>query len=124
MEINIPDLEELAVSSRTIRPNCEEYTMKDGRKLFLLAKGRLINLAAAEGHPSEVMDMSFANQFMAHLKLAEEHKSGKKYPLEVIDIPQEQDEFIANTKLKMMGVDIDVLTEDQKKYIDDYNAGT
>jgi adenosylhomocysteinase len=123
-EINIPELEEVSVSKRTIRPNCEEYTLKNGKKIFLLAKGRLINLAAAEGHPSEVMDMSFANQFMSHLKLVEAHKSGNKLPNEVITLPVEQDEFIAETKLRMMGMSIDELTEDQKKYITDYNAGT
>ena len=69
-EINIPDLESLAKSKRTIRPNCEEYTLKNGRRVYLLAQGRLVNLAAAEGHPSEVMDMSFANQFLGMVKLA------------------------------------------------------
>ncbi|MFC2130724.1 adenosylhomocysteinase [Bacteroidota bacterium] len=123
-EINIPELEEVSVSKRTIRPNCEEYTLKNSRKIYLLAKGRLINLSAAEGHPSEVMDMSFANQFMSHLRLVEAHKKGEKLPNEVIDLPVEQDEFIAETKLNMMGMSIDALTEDQKKYITDYNAGT
>ncbi|MFH1049917.1 MAG: adenosylhomocysteinase [bacterium] len=123
-EINIPELEELSVSKRTIRPNCEEYTLKNGRKIFLLAKGRLINLSAAEGHPSEVMDMSFANQFMSHLKLVEAHKSGNILPKKVIELPVEQDEYIAETKLRMMGLRMDVLTEEQKNYIQDYNAGT
>lgn len=123
-EINIPELEELAASKRTIRPNCEEYTMKDGRKIFLLAQGRLVNLAAAEGHPSEVMDMSFANQFMSHLKLVEAHKEGRELPKEVIELPEEQDQYIALTKLNMMGIDIDELSEEQKLYINDYNAGT
>ena len=123
-EINIPELEEVAVSKRTIRNNCEEYTLKNGRKIFLLAQGRLVNLAAAEGHPSEVMDMSFANQFMSHLKLVEAHKNGTKLPTEVLELPEEQDQFIAMTKLNMMGIAIDELTEDQKAYIDDYNAGT
>ncbi len=123
-EINIPELEEIAVSKRTIRPNCEEYTLSNGNHIFLLAQGRLINLSAAEGHPSEVMDMSFANQFMAHLKLAENHSSGGKFPVEVIDIPQEQDEFVAKTKLEMMNMQIDELTPEQIEYISDYNAGT
>ena len=123
-EINIPELEEISVSKRTIRPNCEEYTMKNGRKIYLLAQGRLVNLAAAEGHPSEVMDMSFANQFMAHLNIVENHKAGVKLPLEVLDIPEDQDEFIANTKLAMMGIKIDKLTPEQLAYINDYNAGT
>jgi adenosylhomocysteinase len=123
VEINIPELEEISVSKRTIRPNCEEYTLKNGKRLYLLAQGRLVNLAAAEGHPSEVMDMSFANQFMSHLRLVENHKNGSKLPLDVLDIPFEQDQFIAQTKLKMMGIDIDVLTEEQLNYINNYNEG-
>lgn len=123
-EINIPELEEVSVSKRTIRPNCEEYTLKNGNRVYLLAQGRLINLAAAEGHPSEVMDMSFANQFMSHLKLVEAHKAGKKLPNQVLDLPVEQDEFIAETKLRMMNMDIDKLTKEQLAYINDYNAGT
>ncbi len=123
-EINIKELEEVSVSHRTIRPNCEEYTLKNGRKIFLLAEGRLINLAAAEGHPSEVMDMSFANQFMAHISLIERHKSGEKMPVEVMDIPEGQDEFVAQTKLEMMGLKMDKLTPEQIAYINDYNAGT
>jgi adenosylhomocysteinase len=123
-EINIPELEALSVSKRQIRPNCEEYTMQDGRRLYLLAQGRLINLAAAEGHPSEVMDMSFANQFMSHLKLVEAHKAGVKLPNEVLDLPVEQDEFIAETKLRLMKMDIDKLSAEQLSYINDYNAGT
>ena len=123
-EINIPDLESLAVSKREIRANCEEYVMKDGRRLYLLAQGRLINLAAAEGHPSEVMDMSFANQFMSHLKLVEAKEAGIKLPIAVIDLPVEQDEFIAQTKMKALGLEMDELTAEQLKYITDYNAGT
>jgi adenosylhomocysteinase len=124
VEINIPELEELAVAKRTIRDNCEEYTLKDGKRIYLLAQGRLINLAAAEGHPSEVMDMSFANQFMALLRFVEAHKKDEKFPVEVMDIPQEQDEFIATLKLKSMGVEIDKLTPEQEKYMKDYLAGT
>jgi len=123
-EINIPELEELAVSKRTIRRNCEEYTMADGRRIYLLAQGRLINLAAAEGHPSEVMDMSFANQFLAHLSLVEKHKAGEKLPNKVIDLSEEQDEYVAQTKLEMMKMNLDTLTPEQLEYIDDYNAGT
>ncbi|MDQ1266690.1 MAG: adenosylhomocysteinase [Bacteroidota bacterium] len=124
VEINIPELDSITESKRTIRPNCEEYTLKNGKKIYLLAQGRLINLAAAEGHPSEVMDMSFANQFMSHLRLVEAHKKGEKLPNEVIDLPIEQDQFIAGTKLKAMGVDIDALTPEQLAYFNDYNAGT
>ncbi len=123
-EINIPELEAVSKSKRTIRPNCEEYTLKNGKKIYLLAEGRLVNLAAAEGHPSEVMDMSFANQFMSHLKLVEAHKKGQKLPLEVMDLPVEQDEFIATAKLKMLGKKMDKLSKEQLAYINDYNAGT
>ncbi|MCO5250006.1 MAG: adenosylhomocysteinase [Candidatus Kapabacteria bacterium] len=123
-EINIPELEEIAVSKRTIRANCEEYTMKDGRKIYLLAQGRLINLAAAEGHPSEVMDMSFANQFMAHLNLVTMHKSGDPIPVKVITPDPAQDEYVAETKLAMMHMKIDQLTPEQIVYMNDYNAGT
>ncbi len=123
-EINIPELEEVSVSKREIRPNCEEYTLKNGKKVFLLAQGRLVNLAAAEGHPSEVMDMSFANQFMSHLRLVVAHKAGEKLPIAVLDLPVEQDEFIAETKLKAMGMKIDALTPEQLSYINDYNQGT
>jgi adenosylhomocysteinase len=123
-EINIPELEELSVSKRTIRPNCEEYTMADGRRIYLLAQGRLINLAAAEGHPSEVMDMSFANQFMSHLALVEQHKTGTNFAISVMDIPEAQDELVATTKVIEMGLKMDKLTDEQVKYMGDYNAGT
>lgn len=124
VEINIPELESLAISKRTIRQNCEEYILKSGKRIYLLAQGRLINLAAAEGHPSEVMDMSFANQFMALLRFVEAHKSGKKLPTEVMDLPPEQDEFIASLKLESMGIVIDKLTSEQEIYLKDYLAGT
>jgi adenosylhomocysteinase len=123
-EINIKELESVSVSKRTIRPNCEEYLLKNGKRIYLLAEGRLVNLVAAEGHPSEVMDMSFANQFLSHVRIIESHKSGNPLPVEVIDIPEEQDQFIAATKLATMGITIDVLTEEQVKYMNDYNAGT
>ena len=123
-EINIPELEAVSVKKRTIRPNCEEYTLKNGNRIYLLAQGRLINLAAAEGHPSEVMDMSFANQFLAHLNLVEKHKSGEKYGNVVIDIPLEQDEFVARTKLETMKMTLDELSEEQLRYINSYNEGT
>lgn len=123
-EINIPELESISVSKRTIRPNCEEYTLQDGRRIYLLAEGRLINLAAAEGHPSEVMDMSFANQFLAHLSLVQKHTAGEKLPVEVIEIPVEQDEYVAKLKLDSMKMSIDVLTQEQIEYINSYNEGT
>lgn len=123
-EINIPELESISVSKRTIRPNCEEYTLKNGNRIYLLAQGRLINLAAAEGHPSEVMDMSFANQFLSHLNLVMKHRNGEKYDNAVIEIPLEQDQFVAKTKLESMKMNLDVLTAEQLSYINSYNEGT
>lgn len=123
-EININDLEGMVSSKRTIRDNNEEYTLSDGRRVYLLAQGRLVNLAAAEGHPSEVMDMSFANQFMSQLRLAEMHKSGQAWENKVYDIPAEQDQEIAKVKLTTMSIDLDALTPEQIEYMDDYSAGT
>jgi len=120
VEINMKDLEELAKSRRTIRPNLEEYTLKDGRRLYLLADGRLVNLASAEGHPSEVMDMSFANQALCTENLAKT----KKKPPKVYPVPKEIDETVAKLKLKAMKVDIDELTDEQKKYLGTWEAGT
>ncbi len=120
-EINIEQLIPLSQSSRTIRENNVEYTMKDGRKIFVLADGRLVNLAAAEGHPSEVMDMSFANQYLALCRLASE---GPDMDSVVYDITLEQDQGLATTKLATLGFEIDKLTEEQIAYLDDYNAGT
>jgi adenosylhomocysteinase len=121
VEINIGDLDKLAKAKREIRPNNEEYTLKDGRRIYLLAKGRLVNLAAAEGHPSEVMDMSFANQFLALCRLA---KDGKTLEKKVYELPAEQDQDLARLKLSTLGLHIDALTDDQKRYNDDYSAGT
>lgn len=123
-EINIGELDEISVSKRTIRQNCEEYTLKNGNRIYVLAEGRLVNLAAAEGHPSEVMDMSFANQFLCHVKLVEAHRAGQKLPVEVIDIPVEQDEYIAELKLKTMGLSVDILTQEQIDYATNYQEGT
>lgn len=123
-EINIPQLTKLSKKKRTVRPNNEEYTLKNGRKVYLLAQGRLVNLAAAEGHPSEVMDMSFANQFMSQIRLVEMHKKNVKIEPRVIDIPESQDQEIAKIKLRTMGYKIDKLTNEQVKYMNDYSAGT
>jgi adenosylhomocysteinase len=120
-EIRIPELEERARSSRTIRPDNEEYTMGDGRRIYLLARGRLVNLAAAEGHPSEVMDMSFANQFLSLLAL---HEEPGRRPVAVYDLPESQDQEIGLLKLGTMGRELDVLTPEQIAYRDDYSAGT
>lgn len=123
-EVNLVDLASLTKSKREIRPNNEEYLLKDGRKVYVLAQGRLVNLAAAEGHPSEVMDMSFANQFMSQVRLAEHHKKGRKLENGVHDIPAAQDQEIARVKLSTQGIRIDALTPEQEKYMDDYSAGT
>jgi adenosylhomocysteinase len=120
VEIKIPDLEALAISKRTIRPNLEEYTLKDARKLYLLGEGRLINLAAAEGHPSEVMDMSFANQALSVEHLAKNPKLEPK----VYDVPREIDESVASLKLKAMDIEIDTLTKEQRKYLSSWEGGT
>jgi adenosylhomocysteinase len=123
-EINIPDLEKVSTRKREVRKDNEEYTLKNGKCIFLLAKGRLVNLAAAEGHPSEVMDMSFANQFMSQLRLVESHRKGLRLENKVYDIPAAQDQEIAGVKLATMGYKIDKLTKEQVKYNDDYSAGT
>ena len=120
VEINIPDLEKLSKSSRTLRPNLVEYTLQDGRKLHLLAEGRLVNLAAAEGHPSEVMDMSFANQALSTEYLVK----NRDMEIRVYRVPEEIDQFVASLKLKAMNVKIDELTEEQKKYLATWEAGT
>ncbi len=120
-EINLVDLEARAKGKREIRDSNEEYVMKDGRRIYVLGQGRLINLAAAEGHPSEVMDMSFANQFQGMLKLAREGKTLEK---KVYELPPELDQEIAATKLQTMGLAIDKLTAEQAAYANDYSAGT
>jgi len=121
VEVNSKELKKLAEQVRTIRQNNEEYTLRDGKKIYLLAEGRLVNLAAAEGHPSEVMDMSFANQFLSMVYLAEH---GKGLENKVYDITAEQDQDVAGLKLETMGITIDKLTGAQEKYLKDYSAGT
>ena len=120
VEICIPELEALSKAKRTMRPNLEEYTLKDGRKIYLLAEGRLVNLAAAEGHPSEVMDMSFANQALCTENMA---KTAKRPP-KVYTVPTNIDETVAELKLKAMGIKIDELTAEQKKYLATWEMGT
>ena len=120
VEINIPDLDSLAASKRTLRPNLEEYKMKNGKRLYLLAEGRLVNLASAEGHPSEVMDMSFANQALC----VEYLMKARKLELKVYDVPKEIDDSVATLKLKSMGIEIDKLTAEQKRYIASWEEGT
>lgn len=120
VEITIPDLENLATSKRTLRPNLEEYSLKNGRKLYLLAEGRLVNLASAEGHPSEVMDMSFANQALC----VEHLVKAKRLESKVYNVPKEIDDKVAKLKLKSMGIKIDSFTDEQKKYIASWEEGT
>jgi len=120
-EVNIPDLVSLARSVREIRANNEEHTLGDGRRIYLLAKGRLVNLAAAEGHPSEVMDMSFANQVLSLIRLA---KEGRSMEHKVYTIEPSQDREIASVKLSTMGRKIDTLTPAQSAYLTDFASGT
>jgi adenosylhomocysteinase len=120
VEISIPDLEKISTSKRRIKANVEEYSLRNERKLYLLAEGRLVNLAAAEGHPSEVMDMSFANQALCIEHLVEKGQMAPK----VYSVPKEIDELVAVLKLKSMNRDIDDLTEEQKKYIASWEGGT
>ena len=121
VEINITALEEMSSGKRQIRPSVEEYTMNDGRRLYLLGEGRLINLAAAEGHPSSVMDMSFANQ-----ALGVEYLAGLKEVLkpDVYIVPSDIDERVAELKLESLGIRIDSLTEEQRSYLDSWEEGT
>jgi len=114
VEVSVKDLEEISTGKRLIRPYLEEYTLEDGKRIYLLAEGRLVNLVAAEGHPSEVMDMSFANQALSLLRLKKEGRSLKPA---VYQVPREQDETVARLKLESMGIRIDELTEKQKKYL-------
>ncbi|MCY4172083.1 MAG: adenosylhomocysteinase [Bacteroidetes bacterium] len=124
VELNLKELAEIATHQREIRADNREYTRQDGTKIYVLADGRLVNLAAAEGHPSEVMDMSFANQFMTHLHLIQSKKNGETLPRSVIDLPASVDEEIARLKLETMGLRIDTLTPEQQAYAIDYSAGT
>jgi adenosylhomocysteinase len=120
-EINIPALEDIADSRRSVRNMVEEYRLPDGRKLYLLAEGRLVNLSAAEGHPSAVMDMSFANQATSAEYMAKNSKSLKPG---VYVVPRELDEEVGRLKLAAMGIGIDTLTPEQDKYLNSWNVGT
>ncbi len=121
VEIAIGDLEKMAKSRREMRPFVGEYALADGRRLYLLAEGRLVNLAAAEGHPSCVMDMSFANQALSAEYIVKNHKDLKKT---VYAVPQEIDENIAKMKLKAMDIKIDELTDEQRRYLASWQEGT
>ncbi len=121
VEIDIPALEKMSSSKRPTREFVDEYAMKDGRKIYLLGEGRLINLAAAEGHPASVMDMSFANQALSCEYLVKNHKSleHKVYP-----VPEELDKKVARLKLESMGIKIDRLTPEQEEYLASWSEGT
>jgi adenosylhomocysteinase len=121
VELDLPELREASTARRTIRDFVEEFTLQSGRRVYVLAEGRLINLAAAEGHPSSVMDMSFANQALSAEYMAGEHGKLEK---RVYPVPFEIDQEIARLKLESMGVEIDTLTPEQEKYLSSWEMGT
>jgi len=121
VEINIPALTELSTSKRIVRPFVEEYVLGDGRRIFLLGEGRLINLASAEGHPASVMDMSFANQALSAEYMLKNHD---QLEARVYSVPEEIDKDIARLKLLAMGVLIDKLTPEQVHYLNSWEEGT
>jgi adenosylhomocysteinase len=121
VELDIPALESLSKKKRRIREFVEEYTMKDGRRINLLGEGRLVNLAAAEGHPASVMDMSFANQALSCEYIAKDYRNLEK---KVYRVPAAIDKNIARLKLESLGVRIDALTKEQEKYLDSWESGT
>lgn len=120
-EINLKALTAMSESKRRVRQSVDEYRMQDGRKLYLLGEGRLVNLAAAEGHPAAVMDMSFANQALGAEWIATNHQKLEK---RVYELPPEVDDEIARLKLHAMGVHIDYLTDEQKRYLTSWQEGT
>jgi adenosylhomocysteinase len=120
VEINISDLEKLSSSKRNIRPNLEEYLLPNGRRIYLIAEGRLVNLASAEGHPSEVMDLSFSNQALC----VEHIVNNPRMKPHVYSVPKSIDEQVSNLKLTGMGVQIDKMTAEQKKYMSSWEVGT
>jgi adenosylhomocysteinase len=121
VEINIPALEEMAVSKRLVRPFVDAYELPDGRRIHILGEGRLINLAAAEGHPASVMDMSFANQALSAEYMV---KNANKLEKKVYGVPENIDREIARLKLETMNISIDTLTEEQIKYLNSWKEGT
>jgi adenosylhomocysteinase len=120
-EINLIALDGMSESRRQVRPFVEEFTLGNGKKLFVLGEGRLINLAAAEGHPASVMDMSFANQALSAEHMMNNHKT---LTPEVYSVPREIDAEIARLKLEAMGMSIDTLTDEQHKYLTSWESGT
>jgi adenosylhomocysteinase len=120
VELDLPGLKKISRGKKAIRDFTDEYILKDGRKIYILGEGRLVNLAAAEGHPAQVMDMSFANQALSVEYIVRQHKKLKK---DVYKVPQKIDEMIADLKLKSMGISIDTLTLEQKKYLSSWELG-
>ncbi|RKP55259.1 adenosylhomocysteinase [Cohnella endophytica] len=117
VEVNLVELAALSVSKRVVRRNIEEYVLKDGRKIYVLAEGRLVNLAAGDGHPAEIMDMTFALQAIALRYVNENYEAmGSK----VVNVPYELDELVARTKLQSLGINIDTLSDEQKAYLDSW----
>lgn len=121
IEIDTTALEKLAKKKKTMRPNCVEYTLKNDRRIFLLSEGRLVNLSSAEGHPSEVMDMSFSTQALACLYISQNYKNLKA---KVYQLPGSEEQKIARLKLQAMGIEIDDLTSVQKEYLSSWQEGT
>lgn len=117
IEVNVQELHELAVSQRTVRRNIKEYVLEDGRKVYLLAEGRLVNLAAGDGHPAEIMDMTFALQ-AASLEYVNRHY--ETLSSQVLSVPYDLDQKVANVKLESLGMKIDTLTEEQKSYLNSW----
>ena len=121
VEISLPDLESVSIRKRNVRNNVEEYNLADGRRLYLLSEGRLVNLAAAEGHPSEVMMMSFANQALCVEYIA---AHGKELEKTVHKVPAEIDRKVAKLAVESLGARIDLLTDEQSKYLKSWESGT
>ncbi len=121
VEIDIEELERLSKKKRQVKPLVKEYTLKSGKRIYILAEGRLVNLACAEGHPSEVMDLSFSNQFLSCLYLKDNYKTLER---KVYKVPSDIDNRIAQLKLESMGIKIDKLTPHQKRYLESWNLGT
>jgi len=119
VEVNLVELAEMSVSKRVVRRNIEEYVLKDGRKIYVLAEGRLVNLAAGDGHPAEIMDMTFALQAIALRYVNENYENIGN---QVINVPYELDELVARTKLASLGIAIDSLSDEQKSYLDSWAA--
>jgi adenosylhomocysteinase len=121
VEIDLEGLKRITKKSRTIRPFVEEHTLKNGKQIYILGEGRLVNLAAAEGHPPSVMDMSFANQALAAEYI---NNNAKKLDCRVYPVPEDIDKAIASLKLKAIGVKIDTLTKEQERYLASWEMGT